>query len=154
VKKLGEIEKGKVIFILIGIIAISAAMRLYRIDYQSLWVDELFSIVETEPHNSLASVIEYAKGDQPPLFFIYIHYAFKAFGYSESVGRIACALVGLISIIAIYFLVKEVQSQSAGLFAALITGFNYFHCIIRRNFGFTVWRSFLQLCLTYSLYEL
>src|SRR5689334_20558899 len=100
-----KLETRKVAFILLGMIAFSAVLRLYRINFQSLWADELFSIIPTDPNESLLSVVQAAKRDQPPLFYIFIHYVFKVFGYSEITGRIACAVIGLLSIPAIYFLV-------------------------------------------------
>src|SRR5258706_14897451 len=93
--------------VLAGIILLGAGLRLYHLDYQSLWLDELHSIIPTDPSNSLSSIIEYSKTDQPPLFFIYIHYAFSLFGYNELVGRMASPFFGILGIIGIYFLGKE-----------------------------------------------
>lgn len=135
-KKLEDWINGKTKYILIGIVILGAALRLYHINYQSLWLDELYSIVPTDPQNSLVSIIEYAKGDQPPLFFIYIHYVFALFGYNELVGRTACAFIGLIGILAIYFLGKECHGKAAGLFAAFLTGLNYFHIYYSQELRF------------------
>ena len=90
-------------------------------------IDELYSIVPAAPENSIRSIVEYSKGDQPPFFFLYIHYAFKFFGYNELVGRMACAFLGILGILAMYLLGKECSNKMTGLFASLLTAINYFH---------------------------
>lgn len=115
---------------------LATGLRLYRLDYQSLWLDELYSIIPADPQNSLASIIEYAKSDQPPLFFIYIHYVFVLFGYNEIAGRAACAFLGVVGILAVYFLGKECGGKSVGLFAAFLTAFSYFHIYYSQELRF------------------
>ncbi|MCA6416913.1 MAG: glycosyltransferase family 39 protein, partial [Cytophagales bacterium] len=105
----------------------------------------------TAPENSLHSVIEYSKADQPPLFFIYIHYIFKIFGYNEIVGRIACAFIGLLSIPIIYFLGKEYHGKLTGIFAALLTGINYFHIYYSQELRFYT-MAFFFASLSYLFY--
>jgi len=122
--------------ILAVIILLGALLRLYHVNYQSLWLDELYSIVPTDPKNSLKSVIEYSKSDQPPLFFIYLYYFFKVFGYSEPLGRVACSLIGIAGIPAIYFLAKECEDKKTALFAALLTAINYFHIYYSQELRF------------------
>jgi mannosyltransferase len=135
-KRIDTLLRGKEPYLLPGILILSFLLRFYHIDYQSLWLDELFSIVPTDPQVSLSSIIEYCKSDQPPLFFIYLHYAFKLFTYSELVGRMACALMGLLGILSIYFLGKECQGKTAGLLASFLTGINYFHIYYSQELRF------------------
>ncbi len=151
VQKIEVFINAKALYILCGILVLSALLRFYHINFQSLWLDELYSIVPTAPENSLESVIEYSKGDQPPLFFIYIHYMFKIFGYNEAVGRIACAFIGLLSIPTIYFLGKECQGKLTGLFAALLTGINYFHIYYSQELRFYS-MAFLCAALSYLFF--
>jgi uncharacterized membrane protein len=112
---------------LVIIALVAAVLRLININYQSLWFDELHCVVPTAPENSVASIIEYCKIDQPPAFFIYLHFFFKVFGYHEVTARIASALLGIIAIPVIYALGKECSGKAAGLMAAWLTAFNYFH---------------------------
>lgn len=127
INKIDDLIINKRVYIFFAILFLGALLRFYHFNFQSLWLDELYSVVPTDPKNTLQSIIEYCKGDQPPLFFIYLHYAFKIFGYSEIVGRSACVLVGVMCIPAIYLLGKECLTETAGLFAALLTAINYFH---------------------------
>lgn len=151
IRKIEYLFDHKPFHLLTGIFLIGAVLRLYHINYQSLWLDELYSIVPTDPKNSLLSVIEYCKGDQPPLFFIYIHSMFKVFGYNETVGRIASALVGLMGIAAIYLLGKECFGRREGIFAALLTSINYFHIYYSQELRFYS-MAFLFATLSYLFY--
>jgi hypothetical protein len=65
--------------LLLLILAVGTALRLFRLSYQSLWYDELHSMIPTNPANTLAALIEYCKTDQPPAYFIMLHYWFKLF---------------------------------------------------------------------------
>ncbi len=122
--------------VLAGIILLGAGLRLYHLNYQSLWYDELHTIIPTDPSNSLSSIIDYARYDQPPLFFIYIHYVFKAFGYNELVGRLGSAFIGLLGILSIYFLGKECQGKAIGLFASLLAAISYYHIYYSQELRF------------------
>ncbi len=130
------LKPGGIYFILFGIVVIGIALRFYNLNFQSLWYDELHSIIPTDPNNSLLSVIEYCKSDQPPAFFIYLYYFFHLFGYSEVVGRVASALIGVMAIPLMYFLGKEVKGQAVGLFAALLTCLNYMHIYYSQELRF------------------
>src|SRR5258706_1035692 len=135
-RKLDNLISEKATYVLAGVTLLGASLRLYHLDYQSLWLDELHSIIPTDPSNSLSSIIEYSKTDQPPLFFIYIHYAFSLFGYNELVGRMASAFLGILGIIGIYFLGKECDGKNVGLFGALLTAVSYYHIYYSQELRF------------------
>ena len=122
--------------IILILIFVGAFLRFYGLNFQSLWFDELHSIVPTDPANTLLSVIEYSKKDQPPAFFIYLYSVFQLFGYNEWVGRAASALLGVLAIPVMYFLGREVRSNSVGIFAALLTSFNYMHIYYSQELRF------------------
>lgn len=112
---------------IVVVVAIGLAARLYNLNYQSLWYDELHSMVASGPEKSIASIIEYCKVDQPPFSFLYLHFVFKIFAYEDWVGRLACTLVGVAAIPVMYLLGREFGNRDVGLFAALLSSINYFH---------------------------
>ncbi len=114
------------IWILVGLTGLGALLRFYKLDFQSLWYDELHSVIPTDPANSLKDVIDYAKSDQPPAYFIYLHFFFKLFGYSEWTGRAASALLGVASIPITFLLGRECKNAAVGLCAAALVSVNYF----------------------------
>jgi uncharacterized membrane protein len=147
----GELSNRRVTITLLAIIIIGAVLRFAGLGFQSLWYDELHSIIPTAPENSIASIIEYCKGDQPPAFFLYLHFFFKVFGYSDIIGRAACALVGVVSIPVCYWLAKELSGKEAGLMAALLVSVNYFHIYYSQELRFYT-MTFLFSALSYLFF--
>lgn len=47
VQKIEDLVNERTSYILFGILALSTLLRLYHINFQSLWLDELYSIVPT-----------------------------------------------------------------------------------------------------------
>lgn len=121
---------------LLAILAIGTMLRFLRLDYQSLWFDELASVVPVNPGNSLESVIEHARHDQPPLFFLLLHGWFKIFPYTPYSGRIFTALIGIAGIAAMYLLGKEVKNKNVAMGASGLTAINFFHIYYSQELRF------------------
>jgi uncharacterized membrane protein len=101
-----------------------------------LWYDELHSIIPTGPDATIASIIEYSKQDQPPAFFLLLHVWFKLLPYNAFNGRLFAALVGVLGVIAMFFLGKEVHGKSTGLAASGLTCINWFHIYFSQELRF------------------
>lgn len=116
-------------YILISIILLSIALRFYHVDYQSLWLDEIHTVIESNPSLSLPETFEalYASDPHPPLYFLFIKGLFSLFGSSSLVARGFSALLGVLGVWAIYLLGKELYGKKTGLYAALLLSVNYFH---------------------------
>ncbi|MBS1554587.1 MAG: glycosyltransferase family 39 protein [Bacteroidetes bacterium] len=89
-----------------------------------------------------STIIEYAKTDQPPLFFLYFYLFFKYFGYSEFTGCLASAVIGIIGIPLLYGLGKEIKNEATGLFTVMLTTVNYIKSTIRNIYAFMVGLSY------------
>lgn len=109
------------------IVIIAAGLRLYHLTYQSLWYDELHSVIGASPANDISTIIEYCKKDQPPAFFILLHYWFKLFAYNDYYARLLAAIIGIAGVVAIFFMGKELSNTRTGLLASFITALNWFH---------------------------
>jgi len=117
--------------ILLLIVAIGAFLRIYKLDYQSLWIDEIFSILQSSPEKSFGSMYKYLRefDPHPPLYYFSLHGFLTIFGDTTWVARFFSATCGIAGIFAIYYLAKEFLNKKVGLIAALITSINYFHLI-------------------------
>lgn len=111
-------------------------LRLYRLEYQSLWVDEIASMNGADPDQSWSGVIAYSVFDQPPAFFLLLHAWFKVFPFNDFSGRLMALGIGLAGIVAVYFLGKEVKDKPTGLIAATITTFSYIHILFSQEARF------------------
>ncbi|MDQ3534530.1 MAG: glycosyltransferase family 39 protein [Bacteroidota bacterium] len=109
------------------IIFLATILRLFQLDYESLWLDELYSVVPVNPSNDLDFIINYAKTDQPPFYFLLLHYWFKITTYTSFSARLLSAVIGILGVLVMYFLGKEFKNQFIGLTASFLTAINYFH---------------------------
>lgn len=121
---------------LTAIVLVALGLRLYRLEYQSLWVDEIASMNGADPDQSWSGVIAYSVFDQPPAFFLLLHAWFKVFPFTDFFGRLMALGIGLAGIVAVYFLGKEVRDQRTGLIAATITSFSYIHIFFSQEARF------------------
>jgi mannosyltransferase len=114
---------------IVGILVIAAILRLYHLDYQSVWLDELHTINEASPHNTLKEVYEklMIAEPHPPLYFYIIHFLFKILGYSTIVLRSFSAIIGIVSIYAMFVFCKEMAGRKVGYLAAFLVTINIFH---------------------------
>jgi uncharacterized membrane protein len=114
--------------ILLAIVILGAILRLYKLDYQSLWIDEIFSMKVADPKNDFGFIYDFLKNHDPhpPLYYFSIHTFFLLFGYSTYVLKLFSAIIGILGIVSIYFLGKEFSSKKVGLIAAFLTSINYF----------------------------
>jgi uncharacterized membrane protein len=111
---------------LLLIIAIGAALRVYKLDGDSLWLDEASSVAFS--HESLSGIIEITGKDvHPPLYYFALHYWMKLFGDSEAATRLLSALFGILALPVIYKLAALMFDRSTGLLAAGLLALSRFH---------------------------
>jgi len=110
-------------------IFIGVFLRFYKIDYQSVWIDEIFSLNQSNPTNSLSGIYSHLRAydPHPPLYYFSLHFFFKFFGYSTFVMKTFSAIFGVVGLFGIYLLGKEMANKRVGLIALTLTVFNYFH---------------------------
>ena len=106
---------------------IGAGLRFYRIGSQPLWLDEAFSVWMGS--HSIADIIRLTIDiDQhPPVYHILLHIWMAVGGSSEFWVRSFSALLGIFTIIVIYFFGKTVGGKRVGIIAAFILAFSPFH---------------------------
>lgn len=114
---------------LLIILAVASFLRLYHIDYQSVWLDEIHTLIECKPGVTLAELYESLKviDPHPPLYFILVKISFALFGYTTVTMRVVTAIIGIAGVAAIYALGKELYNKRVGLYAAAIITVSYFH---------------------------
>jgi hypothetical protein len=113
---------------LLIILLIGVGLRFYHLTFQSVWDDELSTLVEANPDLKFEVAVEtYLQFDNiPPLYPFILRYVFTIFGYSALLLRLFSALLGVASIIAIYFLGRTLYNKTSGYIASLLLALNYF----------------------------
>lgn len=120
-------ETHNTILILIFIVLLGAFLRIKGLTYQSYWLDELYSASYSDPANSFGRMFSYVSEDNhPPLYQTFLWISYHLFGYSELVGRAFSAVMGILGVVAIYFLGKELFNKEIGLYASFFAAINYF----------------------------
>lgn len=115
--------------LLLLIIIVGSVLRFYHLDYQSVWLDEIHTLNEANPNTPFFDLYDKIIGGEqmPPLYFYTVYFLFKIFGYTAIVMRLYSAILGILAIISIFLLGKELFNKNVGLISALFLSINYFH---------------------------
>ncbi len=116
----GRIEARSHWLLLPAIVVLGIAVRLYRLNYQSVWYDEIFSL--TLSHMSLGQMIQYLVKDvvHPPLHYFLLHVWFMVVGFGPYQARLLSVVFGTLAIAATYRLGDYLFGRRAAIIAALL----------------------------------
>jgi 4-amino-4-deoxy-L-arabinose transferase-like glycosyltransferase len=107
------------IVVLVPLLALGALLRLYGLEIQSFWTDELASWAISN-YGSLIEVID--KGvrpdNHPPAYPIILYFVERYIGDSEAALRFPSAIAGIFSILVIFLAGQKLYSCREGLTAA------------------------------------
>ena len=138
--------------LLILLLLLGGAVRLYQLDDKSLWYDELGTAMYTAPDRSLSEVLqeplEVPVIPAPPLYFV-TTYLFRQISESEFLLRLPSVFYGLLAIAAIYILGKALLGPWEGLVGAFLLTISTFHIRYSQEARYY---SLLLLLTTLSLY--
>ena len=122
-------QKIKENYMLLFILLFGAILRFYHIDFQSIWLDEIHTMIEGNPKMPYKEFydIMILREQMPHLYYLCVKCFSFIFGHTTFVVRTFSAIIGVIGIYAIYLLGKEIQDKKTGLIAAILLAVNYFH---------------------------
>jgi 4-amino-4-deoxy-L-arabinose transferase-like glycosyltransferase len=114
--------------LLLTILLVAFLLRIFRLGFESLWLDEIYVMIEADPHQPLQQLFHYLKccDQHPPLFYLGERCMFFLFGQSEATARVLPALAGVAGVWAMYKLGKEILNERLGLVAAALACVNHF----------------------------
>ncbi len=127
------IDKRKVALhtlLLVGVMLLASALRLYGLDRTSLWADEGLS-VEQARRPFMDMIFATASDNYPPLHNLILFVVIRLFGATETTLRLPSALLGIANVYLLYLLGRALWDRMTGLLAALLLTL----C------GFAVWYS-------------
>jgi len=113
---------------LITLCIIGCILRVFNLDHQSMWFDEIASLVSAQQ----PTVIEVVKTTlvterMPPLYPLCLHFWTSIFGYSEFALRIPSVLFGILSIPVLYLLTTTLFNKRVALIASFLLVVSPFH---------------------------
>ena len=116
--------------VLLLVLLLGFGLRLYQVDAEGLWYDELGTALYTSPDKSLLEVVrgplEVPVIPAPPLYFVST-YLFRLAGGSDFVLRLPSVFYGVLAIAAIYVLGRDLLGPRQGLVAAFLLSISAFH---------------------------
>ena len=114
--------------LIIIILIIASFLRIFKLDFQSLWLDELYTMNVADPKTGFVDMIKdiNVRESFPYLYFIIVKFFFMIFGHEAVVARVPSVIFGILSVWMIYKLGKKLVSKKVGLIAALLLTFNHF----------------------------
>lgn len=104
---------------------VGLGLRLYNLDFQSLWTEEEYTAVLAVKSLKQIWSIVISTEFNPPGFFWVEHFAYLLWGYHAWVFRLPSVIAGTLLIPAMYFLGRDFKDEIAGMFCAGMTTVSY-----------------------------
>ncbi len=96
------------------VVLIGAGLRVYALDHQSLWTDEIFSLTTTDPTLPFRQFWDRLLADtHPPIYYLLLRLSSTAFGQSEIAVRAPSVLFGVLTVCAAALLPGSSLSRSS-----------------------------------------
>lgn len=135
------------------LVLIAFALRMYRIDYQSIWRDEGVSLHLAA--SSIPAILTNRASDvHPPLYFILLHFWTGLAGFSEMSARFFSLIFGVLLIPALYSVVRNVFGTRTALATTAIAAFGPLYVVYSQEARTYAMLPLLYLFIIYRLYQL
>ncbi|MBF8282985.1 MAG: PMT 2 protein [Anaerolineales bacterium] len=108
-------------WLLVALLALAAAVRMYRIQAQSVWFDEAFMI---QAGQSPWPAVLWAEPNHPPLYALFLYLVIRLCGDSVFALRWASAMIGVVVVALAAWLAQRLFNRRAALFTAFLAAFS------------------------------
>lgn len=115
---------------IISILVIATILRLYHINFQSLWMDEIYTMNVANPNNTLGTLLSEVNLREgfPYIYFITMKILFSVFGHTAIVARLFSVIFGVLGVYFTYKLGEKLIDKKTGLYSALLVALSEY-CI-------------------------
>ena len=122
--------KDKYTWLLLLLLLVGFALRVYQLSHESIWFDEGASIYFAK--KSVPEIF-FLKESNPPLYYIVLHWWINVFGDSEFSVRFPSVIFALLSLVMMYAVGKRLFGKDIGLIGALMLGVSRFHIYLSQE---------------------
>jgi len=121
-----QLSNKKTAILLFSIFILGAGLRLYRLGYQSLWIDEVLTFLSSK--GTLSNVLFQTEINTNilPLYYVVVNAVLRV-GNQDALLRLPSVVFGSLSILALYFVVTNWLGKTSGLICALLLAISPFH---------------------------
>lgn len=138
---------------LLAILALALALRLYRLDGQSLWNDEGTTVALVQ--RDVPTILQNASDDiHPPLYYIVLHYWVGIFGTTEAAARGLSVLFGVLVVAGTYLLAGRYLTRSGALLAAALAAVSPFQVYYAQEARMYIMATLLAIALVTASHRL
>lgn len=107
--------------LILGAILLTAlALRLYKLERSSLWLDELMQVAAARSRWLAVPKGALGHPGAAPLDYLITHFVYYYIGRSEGILRLPAVLWGVLSVATVYFLGKRMFDKTTGFLAAAL----------------------------------
>jgi 4-amino-4-deoxy-L-arabinose transferase-like glycosyltransferase len=129
------------------------ALRIYRLDYQSIWRDEGVSLHLAA--SSIPAILANRAGDvHPPLYFILLHFWAKLAGLSELSARFFSLIFSVLLVPSLYFVIGKIFGTRTALTTMAIAAFSPLYVVYSQEVRTYAMLPLPYLFIIYRLYQL
>jgi len=143
-------KNNNLLFLLL-ILLVGFFLRFYNLGTENIWYDEGVSIYVAKKG---VTEIALRPENNPPLYYLVLHWWVSLFGDSEFSVRFPSALFGVLSLIGMYKVGSQLFDRNAGLFSALLLAVSSFHIMYSQEARTYSLSSLLTLLSMYFFIEL
>ena len=107
---------------------IGISLRLFNINYDNLWIDEMATFWVTDPTIPFLEMIKRHEKTElaPQFYYVLIYFIHKIFGYDPQIGRYFSSFCGILSIISVGYLVKIIKNNNSYKLSIFLVSLNVF----------------------------
>ena len=118
----------KSVYILFLIILAGIFFRVYNVNFDDLWIDEIATFWISNPEYSInESFKNHRSLEQTPYLFNYLTRIYiKLFGYSDEIFRYISVFFSIASIFSLMFLSRTLENNNSYILVTFLTSFNIF----------------------------
>lgn len=120
-------HSSRVSFVVLGAVFVGFVIRIYRLDAQGFWGDEILQATVAE--RSIPAILEWVRRDRgsTPLSYLLLHEWFVLVGPSDFTLRLLPAFFGVLALPLQYQFGRRLLGGWPGVLAALILALSSFH---------------------------
>jgi mannosyltransferase len=105
---------------LLSIILLAFGLRIYHLDYQSLWRDEMDAILFARGNLGGLARLFVTPGHNGPLYYVLLHFWIRLVGDSEFALRFLSLFCSVLAVPVVYLLGRRWAGKTGALVAALL----------------------------------
>ena len=114
--------------IILTVLVIGCLFRLYNINFDDFWYDEILTFTVANPNLSISESFEIQTeiDNTPYLGSLILRFAFQVFGYKSEFARYLPSIFSIASIFTVTYLAKSLKNNSAYIFTSFLISSNIF----------------------------